>query len=85
LSAIRLQTESPFQTFQLRNSGILEFVIAVTCAGFQGMHREVERVGGNMRCEESSEAYRREFAPKNEAVTPTKTIPWQRFAATAKT
>ena len=51
----------------------------------RAMHREVELVGGTYGVEESSEAYGREFAPKNEVLTMKNTLPWQRLAATAKT
>ncbi len=58
----------------------------LTCAVFRGpftakSSRQVER----MRCRESSEAHARELSPENEVLTLKKTIPWQRFAATAKT
>ena len=51
----------------------------------RAMHREVELVGGPYALQESSEAYGREFAPKNEVLTMKNTLPWQRLAATAKT
>ena len=35
----------------------------------RAMHREVELVGGTYALQESSEAYGREFAPKNEVLT----------------
>ena len=53
--------------------------------GSKAMHCGVEQVDGVYALRESSEAYRGEFAAKNEALRPQNTFPWQRFAETAET
>ena len=68
------------QNLELRNSGILEMRNSHYLRWFpRAMHREVELVGGTYALQG------REFAPENEVLTLKNTIPWQRFAATAKT
>jgi hypothetical protein len=65
--------------------GSLAFVEQVKSElGIKAMHREVEQAGGTYTLQESSEAYGHEFARENEVLTLKNTIPWQRFAATAK-
>ena len=56
---------------------------AVMCAGLSKVtHREVEQAGGTYALREQSEGYGCEFAQEDEALTPKKTIPWQKFAET---
>jgi hypothetical protein len=42
--------------------------------GIKAMHREVEQADGTFALRESSEAYGREVAQENEALTPENTI-----------